>query len=160
MGSREWGLINNLKPSYISSLHYIVVSKKNQILLRFLNVKVIVNNKQIYPLLNDKPVLIEVENDHTKIVVSDGFHFTAPIDLNYTQPSFYYFKVSSPLTDIQLLCGAVLTAFLFWLGMRTHFLLIQFMSFIPVFVLLILYYLKRKSFIIIQQDHLHGRYHR
>ena len=143
----------------IPGLYYIVVSKKNQILLSFLKVKVIVNNKQIYPLVNNRPVVIEVENDHTKIVVSDGFHFTSPIDLNYTQPSFYYFKVSSPITDIQLLGGFFLTAFLFWLGMRTDFLFIQLLSFIPICILLILYYLKRKSFIVVRQDHLHGRYH-
>lgn len=110
--------------------------------------------------MNDKPVLIEVENDHTKIVVSDGFHFTAPIDLNYTQPSFYYFKVSGPVNDMQLLGGIFLTVFLFWLGIRTHFLVIQLLSFTPICILLVLYYLKRKSFIVVQQDHLHGRYHR
>jgi hypothetical protein len=110
--------------------------------------------------LGDKPVLIEVENNFTKIVVSDGFHFTDPIDLNYSQPSFYYFKVSSPVNDMQLLGGVFLTLFLFWLGMRTNFLLIQLISFIPVCILLVLYYLKRKSFIVVQQDHLYGRYRR
>ena len=150
--------INNILT--ISSLYYIVVSKKNQILLSFLKVKVIVNNKQIYPLLNNKPVLIEVENDNSKIVVSDGFHFTSPIELNYIQPSFYYFKVSSPVNDMQLLGGVFLTLFLFWLGMRTPFLLIQLMSFIPACILPVLYYLKRKSFIVVQPDYLHGRYHR
>jgi hypothetical protein len=60
-------------------------------------VQVIVDNKQIYPLYNDQPVLIEVPDNHTKIVVSDGFHFTKPIELNYSQPSFYYFKVVSPV---------------------------------------------------------------
>lgn len=128
--------------------------------MSFLNVKVIVNNKQIYPLLNDKPVLIEVEDNRTKIVVSDGFHFTRPIELSFSQPSFYYFKVESPVNDLQLLGGIFLTVFLFWLGLRTNFLIIQLMSFIPVSILLVLYYLKRKSFIVVKQDHLHGRYHR
>ena len=161
MRTNNWQPVtSNLKQFFIPGLYFIVISKKSQILLSFLKVKVIVNNKQIYPLLNDKPVLIEVENSNTKIVISDGFHFTAPIELNYTQPSFYYFKVCSPVTDIQLWGGVFLTAFLFWLGMRTHFLLIQITSFIPVCILLILYYLKRRSFIVVQQDHLHGRYHR
>ncbi len=111
-------------------------------------------------MLNDKPVLIEVEDNRTKIVVSDGFHFTQPIELSFSQPSFYYFKVESQINDLQLLGGIFLTVFLFWLGLRTHFLFIQLLSFIPICILLVLYYLKRKSFIVVKQDHLHGRYHR
>ena len=50
-------------------------------MLRFLNTRVIVNNTAIYPLLNTEPIVIPVEKDHPKIVVTDGFHFTKPLEL-------------------------------------------------------------------------------
>ena len=114
----------------------------------------IVDNKQIYPLYNDQPVIIEVQDNHTKIVVSDGFHFTKPIELNYSQPSFYYFKVVSPVNDLQLLGGAFVMIFFYLLGFVTDLLLIKLISFIPIFLLLAIYYLNRKSFIQLKQDSL------
>ena len=114
----------------------------------------IVDNKQIYPLYNDQPVIIEVQDNHTKIVVSDGFHFTKPIELNYSQPSFYYFKVVSPVNDLQLLGGAFVMIFFYLLGFVTGFLLIKLISFIPIFLLLAIYYFNRKSFIQLKQDSL------
>jgi len=117
-------------------------------------VQAIVDNKQIYPLYNDQPVIIEVQDNHTKIVVSDGFHFTKPIELNYSQPSFYYFKVVSPVNDLQLLGGAFVMIFFYLLGFVTGFLLIKLISFIPIFLLLAIYYFNRKSFIQLKQDSL------
>ena len=114
----------------------------------------IVDNKQIYPLYNDQPVIIEVQDNHTKIVVSDGFHFTKPIELNYSQPSFYYFKVVSPVNDLQLLGGAFVMIFFYLLGFVTGLLLIKLISFIPIFLLLAIYYFNRKSFIQLKQDSL------
>jgi len=126
-------------------------------------VQVIVDNKEIYPLYNDQPVLIEVQDNRTKIVVSDGFHFTKPIELNYTQPSFYYFKVVSPVNDLQLLGGAFIMIFFYLLGFITGLLLIKLISFIPIFLLLAIYYFNRKSFIQLKQDSLsitHSSQHR
>jgi hypothetical protein len=115
---------------------------------------VIVNNKEIYPLLNDKPVLIEADNDRIKIVVSDGFHFTKPIELKYSQPSFYHFKIVSPVNDLQLLGGAFIMFFFYLLGFITGILLMKLLSFAPIFLLLVIYYVNRKSFIQVRQDNL------
>ena len=112
------------------------------------------DSKQIYPLYNDQPVLIEVQDNRTKIVVSDGFHFTKPIEQNYSQPSFYYFKVVSPVNDLQLLGGAFVMIFFYLLGFVTGLLLIKLISFIPIFLLLAIYYFNRKSFIQLKQDSL------
>jgi hypothetical protein len=131
-----------------------VIRRANQVLLSFLKVQVIVNNKEIYPLLNDKPVLIEADNDLVKIVVSDGFHFTKPIELKYSQPSFYHFKIVSPVSDLQLLGGAFIMFFFYLLGFITGILLMKLLSFVPIILLLVIYYVNRKSFIQIRQDNL------
>ena len=123
-------------------------------LLSILNVRVIVNNKEIYPLTNEDPVVIEVYDKHPRIVVTDGFHFTKPIDLNYTQPSYYHFKVVCSIDDMQLLGSIIVLTVFYLLGFFTGNLILKLLSFLPIFYLLFAYYIDRKSFIQIKQDKL------
>ena len=114
----------------------------------------IVNNKEIYPLTNEDPVVIEVYDKHPRIVVTDGFHFTKPIDLNYTQPSYYHFKVVCSIDDMQLLGSIIVLIVFYLLGFFTGNLILKLLSFLPIFYLLFAYYIDRKSFIQIKQDKL------
>ena len=123
-------------------------------LLSILNVRVIVNNKEIYPLTNEDPVVIEVYDNHPRIVVTDGFHFTKPIDLNYTQPSYYHFKVVCSIDDIQLLGNVFVLIVFYLLGFFTGSFVLKLLSFLPIFYLLFAYYIDRKSFLQIKQDKL------
>jgi hypothetical protein len=124
------------------------------LLLSILNIRVIVNNKEIYPLTNEDPVVIEVYDKHPRIVVTDGFHFTKPIDLNYKQPSYYHFKVVCSIDDMQLLGSIIVLIVLYLLGFFTGNLILKLFSFLPIFYLLFAYYIDRKSFIQIKQDKL------
>ena len=123
-------------------------------LLSILNVRVIVNNKEIYPLTNEDPVVIEVYDNHPRIVVTDGFHFTKPIDLNYTQPSYYHFKVVCSVDDMQLFGNIFVLIVFYLLGFFTGNLILKLLSFLPIFYLLFAYYIDRKSFLQIKQDKL------
>ena len=114
----------------------------------------IVNNKEIYPLINEDPVVIEVYDKHPRIVVTDGFHFTKPIDLNYTQPSYYHFKVVCAIDDMQLLGNIFVLIVFYLLGFFTGSLVLKLLSFLPIFYLLFAYYIDRMSFIQIKQDKL------
>ena len=114
----------------------------------------IVNNKEIYPLTNEDPVVIEVYDKHPRIVVTDGFHFTKPIDLNYKQPSYYHFKVVCSIDDMQLLGSIIVLIVFYLLGFFTGNLILKLLSFLPIFYLLFAYYIDRKSFIQIKQDKL------
>lgn len=121
-------------------------------LLSFLKLQVIVDNQRIYPLLTDQPVIIEVQQSKTKIVLTDGFHFTKPVELHYTQPGFYNLKVVSPVDDWQLMGGAFVMIFFYLLGFLTGIFFIGLISFIPVILLPVIYYLNRQSFIRLKQD--------
>ena len=114
----------------------------------------IVNNKEIYPLTNEDPVVIEVYDNHPRIVVTDGFHFTKPIDLNYKQPSYYHFKVVCCIDDMQLLGNIFVLIVFYLLGFFTGSLILKLLSFLPIFYLLFAYYIDRKSFLQIKQDKL------
>jgi hypothetical protein len=115
---------------------------------------VIVNNKEIYPLPNEDPVIIEVVDNHPKIVVTDGFHFTKPIDLTYKRPSYYHFKVVCSIDDLQLLGNVFVLIVFYLLGFFTGSLVLKLLSFLPIFYLLFAYYIDRKSFIQLRQDKL------
>ena len=123
-------------------------------LLSILNIRVIVNNKEIYPLTNEEPVIIEVYDKHPRIVVTDGFHFTKPIDLNFTQPSYYHFKVVCSIDDMQLLGNVFVLIVFYLLGFFTGSFALKLLSFLPIFYLLFAYYIDRKSFLQIKQDKL------
>lgn len=123
-------------------------------LLSILNVRVIVNNKEIYPLSNTEPVIIEVKDNHSRIVVTDGFHFTRPIDLTYKQPSYYHFKVVCSIDDLQLLGNAFVLIVFYLLGFFTDTFALKLLSFLPILYLLFAYYIDRNSFIQIKQDKL------
>ena len=114
----------------------------------------IVNNKEIYPLSNEEPVVIEVKDNHPIIVVTDGFHFTRPIDLTYKQPSYYHFKVVCSIDDMQLLANAFVLVTFYLLGFFTGVFVVKLLSFLPILYLLFAYYIDRNSFIQLRQDKL------
>jgi hypothetical protein len=115
---------------------------------------VIVNNKEIYPLLSDEPVIIEVKDNHSSVVVTDGFHFTKPMELNYKQPSYYHFKVVCSIDDMQLLGNFFVLIFFYLLGFYTGVFALKLLSFLPILYLLFAYYIDRKSFLQLKQDKL------
>jgi hypothetical protein len=98
-------------------------------------------------LLNTKPVIIPVTDDHPKIVVTDGFHITQPLELSFREPSYYYFKVVCAISDLQLLGGFFLLAFLYLVGFSTGLFIIKLLSFTPILLFLFWYYINRRKFL-------------
>ena len=135
--------------------YYIIIERKKQVMLSFLNTRVIVNNKEIYPLLNTGPVVIPVEKEHLNIVITDGFHFTKPLKLAYDQPGYFNFEVTCVLDDLHLLGGLFLLAIFYLLGLLTGFFILKLLSFLPVIWFLFFYYFNRKDFLKLQKGGRH-----
>jgi hypothetical protein len=127
--------------------YYIIFTRKNQVLLSFLDIRVVVNNNEIYPLLSTEPVVIPVEKDYPKIVVTDGFHFTRPLELTFKQPSYFNFDVVCAIDDLQLLAASLILVILYMLGFLTGFFILKLLSFAPIAWVLVYYYFNRKNFI-------------
>jgi hypothetical protein len=127
--------------------YYIIITRRNQVLLSFLDIRVVVNNKEIYPLANTEPIVIPLEKDNPKIVVTDGFHYTRPLQLAFKQPSYYNLDVVCAIDDLQLLAGGLILAILYMLGFLTGFFILKLLSFSPIVWVLIYYYFNRKNFI-------------
>ena len=101
----------------------------------------------IYPLPDSKPVVIPVEENNPRIVVTDGYHITRPLKLVYQDLHIYCFKVVCAISDKQLIAGLVLLAVLYLAGIYTGLLILKVFSFLPVIYLVMFYYLNRKEFI-------------
>ena len=116
-------------------------------MLRFLKLRAIINNKDIYPLLNRKRIIIPVEKSNFSIVITDGFHITRPLQLSYDQPGYFNFEVTCIVDDLALLGGSFVLVIFYLLGLFTGFLILKLFSFLPVIGLLFFYYVKRKHFL-------------
>ena len=116
-------------------------------MLSFLNIRVVVNDHSIFPLLNLEPVVIALSDDHPAIVVTDGFHITRPLELNFKEPSYYQFKLVCAISDMQLVGGFFLVAFFYLLGFFTGLFILKLISFAPILVFLFWYYINRRNFL-------------
>jgi hypothetical protein len=124
-----------------------VITRRNQVLLSFLRIRAVINGKEIYPLTNSKPVRITVMQNNPKVVITDGYHFTQPMELIYHHLNTYYFKVICVIDDVQLIAGCVLLAFLYLLGFYSGIFILKLFSFSPIVYFLFFYYINRKDFI-------------
>jgi len=106
-----------------------------------------VNGRQIYPLLNTKPVVIPVNENNPRIVVTDGFHITKPLKLVYKDLPVYCFKIACAISDLQLYIGFGVMATFYLSGMFTGIIVLKVFSFLPLVYLLAFYYLNRKDFL-------------
>lgn len=125
-------------------------------MLRFLKLRAIINNKDIYPLLNRKRIIIPVEKSNFSIVITDGFHITRPLLLSYDQPGYFNFEVTCIVDDLALLGGAFILIVFYLLGLLTGFLILKLLSFLPVICFLFFYYIKRKDFLRLKRAY--GKY--
>jgi hypothetical protein len=123
-----------------------VVVQKNHLLLRFAPLRLVVNGMQIYPLRKNKPVLITMNTTPSRIVVTDGFHITQPLELKYNQRAGRFDIVCAVDNDV-LVGGLIFMLMFFAMGATSGVLLLQFFSFLPLGYILFLYYIRRKEFI-------------
>jgi hypothetical protein len=86
----------------------------------------------------------------TKLVVTDGFHITDPLNVTYAKNYSRYFTVVCIIEDAQLIIGFILISILYAMGHTSGIVFLRLLSMVPIFYFLFLYYIKRKDFIRIQ----------
>ncbi|MDQ6608810.1 MAG: hypothetical protein M3Y85_03215 [Bacteroidota bacterium] len=116
-------------------------------MLRFLKLRLIVNGMHIYSLMQNRPIVVNLQTAPSKLVVTDGFHITAPVQVTYSPKRTYHFTIACIVEDDVLVGGSVFMLILFCMGFSSGFIILQLLSFAPIFYLLFLYYIKRKEFI-------------
>jgi hypothetical protein len=92
-------------------------------------------------------VVVTVNQNNPKVVITDGYHFTEPMELVYHHLNTYYFKVVCVIGDLQLIAGFLLLAVLYLAGFFSGIFLLKIFSFLPIVYFLFYYYINRKDFI-------------
>ena len=92
-------------------------------------------------------MVIPLYDNHPKIVATDGFHFTKPLELSYDGPGYYTFNISCAIDDLELLGGGFLLILFYLSGFFTNIFLLKVLSFLPILYFLFRYYINRKGFI-------------
>lgn len=124
-----------------------MLQRKNQLLLRFLRIRAVVNGRFIFPLEGKKPLTIPLAENEPRLVITDGFHITRPLKLVYRDLNVFCFEVDCVVSNRSLVAGAGAMLLAFLAGLLTGFLLFKIISFLPVVYLLLYYYLNRRDFI-------------
>jgi hypothetical protein len=86
----------------------------------------------------------------TKLVVTDGFHITNPLNVTYAKNYTRYFTVVCIIEDAQLIIGFILVLVLYAMGHTSGIVFLRLLSMVPIFYFLVVYYIKRKDFIKVQ----------
>ena|SRR5437868_9205206 len=107
----------------------------------------VINGKYIYALVRNKPVVIDMPTNPSKVVITDGFHITKPITLSYTPNKKHYFTIGCAIEDGQLLFGFAIIIILYAMGATSGIIFLQILSMGPIFYFIFLYYVHRKEFI-------------
>ena len=105
------------------------------------------NGHSIYPLIRNKPVVIDMPTNPTKLVVTDGFHITSPLNVTYAKKYTRYFTIACIVEDAQLIVGFVLILVLYAMGLTSGIIFLRLLSMVPIFYFLFLYYIRRQEFI-------------
>jgi hypothetical protein len=101
----------------------------------------------LYALIRNKPVVVSVPANPSRIVITDGFHITRPVDIRFSEQRICYLKVGCAIEDDQLLTGFVIMLLLFGMGATSGMLLLQILGLVPVLYILFRFYINRKDFI-------------
>jgi hypothetical protein len=124
-----------------------VILQKNQLLLRFLKLRVVVNGKVIYDVKKNSPVVIDIPTNPSRLVLTDGFHISPPIDLNIANRPATVYHVGCVIEDDLLLVGLLIMFIVYAMGATSDMFILQLISIAPVVYFLFLYYIKRREFI-------------
>lgn len=118
--------------------------------MRLLPVRVVVNDRDIYPLKEKQPATITVRTNPVKIVITNGFHASKPLLLNTYVQHKYALQADCLLDNIRLGYGFFLVFLLFGMYWITSMRVFQIAANLPVLYMLYLVYFRRKDFLFIQ----------
>lgn len=116
-------------------------------LLRFLQLRVVVNGMRIYPVEKKKPIVVPLEINKAHIIITDGFHYTPPVEVICPKSGIQHITITCSIEDDQLLIGLLLLILFYAAGLTSDLIIIKLLSFIPLFVFLFMYYFKRSEYL-------------
>lgn len=124
-----------------------MVVQNNSVLLRFLKPKLVVNGMHIYSLAKGRPVRITLQTNPSNLVVTDGFHISSPVQVQYSAQKVRYFTIACIVENDVLVGSALFMTVLFFMGLTSGSFVLQILSISPILIMLFFYYFKRTRFL-------------
>lgn len=112
-----------------------------------MKIRVIVDGMTIYPLERGKPIAVSLKAARPRVVVTDGYHYTKPLELALQNLHIHYYKVVCIIEDDQLIFGLILLLLFYTAGLTSDIVFLKILSFVPLLYFLVLYYRNRASFL-------------
>jgi hypothetical protein len=121
-------------------------------LLRLLNVRAVVNRSTLYELKEGEPVMIPLPDDApaTDLVITNGFHSSAPLTLPYAPASTYFFHVNAVVNNAGLIIIMALSLLFFALHAFTGSSILLVAANLPVLVLVWMFFLQPSRAIVLK----------
>ncbi len=67
----------------------------------------------IYSLMQNRPIVINLQTNPSKLVVTNGFHITPPVQVTYSPKRTYRFTIACIIENDVLIGGAVFMLMVF-----------------------------------------------
>lgn len=109
--------------------------------------RVIVDGMTICNLEKDQNVIIPAQSSHSKIVATDGYHYTKPIDVDHQHKRIRFIKIGCAIDDNLLITGFVLLVLFYVIGITSGIIFLTLLSVFPILYFLYLYYIKKHRFL-------------
>lgn len=111
-----------------------------------LKLRVVVNESDIYELKEKQPLVITGKPPFTRMVVTNGFHSSRPVKINYRE-GYRLYEVESAVDNVQLLTGLFMSMLFFFIYIFSGLRFFMLFANIPILIMLYLIYMKRHDFI-------------
>lgn len=125
----------------------IFIFRQRQLLMRVLRLWVVIDDKNVFDLIEEKPLMIEVDHLPIKITANNGYHSSKPFYIRKPIIAPLYIEIGCT-ADNGLLWGGILLSILFFiLFFATEFLFFLVFANFPLFYLVYRFFIKHKEFI-------------
>ena len=104
------------------------------------------NDHDIYEFREKRPVIIPCSGNVTKLVVTNGFHYSRVVTVR-SRSGFHFYEVESFIDNIQLLTGLVMVFLFFGIYVLSGIVFFMLFANVPILIMLFLFYIRRKDFI-------------
>ncbi len=128
-----------------------MILRERQLLLRVLKLYVVINDTQLYELIEERPLLINCDQLPVKITAKNGFHFSKPLYITKEFTSPLYIDVGCEADNGRLWGGILISALLFVLFFALHLYIFMLLANLPLLYLVYLFFLRPKQFITVEK---------
>jgi hypothetical protein len=117
----------------------------------------VINDTQLYELIEQQPLLINADQLPVKITAKNGFHFSKPFFVTQQFNGPLYIDIGCEADNSRLWGGVLISAILFAIFFATHVYIFMLLANFPLLYLVYKFFLRPKEFITIERLKLEKR---